>query len=371
MVTTYQLPYLHNIRSINLQLISIFFIFQKPDFTYTISLQIESSNHQQLKTSANNTTNSSQSINSTPKSNQIQLQINYFITIQLQNSTNTSQFPQMLLQQPSPLPKTLTKPSFPHSHFPKHLRPQFPYIIHRTSFLLRASSTSSDTTTLPQSAIRRIADKLRSLGYVEETNDKKLPPNETLGHSPGEIFVPLPERIPKHRVGHTLDPSWSTPENPVPKPGSGTAMRRYNELRKEVWREKVRRRSEGNVESDKVPTMAELKLAPEELRRLRSVGIAVKTRLKIGKAGITEGIVNGIHERWRRTEVVKIVCEDLCRLNMKRTHDLLEVRRVICVVFSSISLLLFINSFKHTSMKEIIHCYIIVVMALRSWRSCV
>uniref|UniRef100_A0A251SEK8 Putative RNA-binding, CRM domain-containing protein n=1 Tax=Helianthus annuus TaxID=4232 RepID=A0A251SEK8_HELAN len=73
--------------------------------------------------------------------------------------------------------------------------------------------------------------------------------------------------------------------------------------------------------------MAELKLAPDELRRLRSLGIAIKTRLKIGQARITGGIVNGIHERWRRTELVKIVCEDLCRLNMKRTHDLLEKNR--------------------------------------------
>lgn len=75
----------------------------------------------------------------------------------------------------------------------------------------------------------------------------------------------------------------------------------------------------------RVPTLAELTLPEDELRRLRTIGIALKKKLKVGKAGITEGIVNGIHERWRRTEVVKIVCEDLCRMNMKRTHDLLEV----------------------------------------------
>lgn len=136
--------------------------------------------------------------------------------------------------------------------------------------------------------------------------------------------------MPKYRVGHTLDPSWSTPENPVPEPGSGNAIRRYHELRREVWKEKKeekeKRRIEGSRESENVPTMAELKLPPEELRRLRGLGIAIRKKLKIGKAGITEGIVNGIHERWRRTELVKIVCEDMCRLNMKRTHDLLEVR---------------------------------------------
>ncbi|KAL0350966.1 UNVERIFIED_CONTAM: CRM-domain containing factor CFM2, chloroplastic [Sesamum radiatum] len=65
-------------------------------------------------------------------------------------------------------------------------------------------------------------------------------------------------------------------------------------------------------------------LPKDELRRLRSIGIGLTKKLKVGKAGITEGIVNGIHERWRRSELVKITCEDICRLNMKRTHELLE-----------------------------------------------
>ncbi|KAK9064772.1 hypothetical protein SSX86_016154 [Deinandra increscens subsp. villosa] len=257
----------------------------------------------------------------------------------------------MLLQQPSISPKTLPKPLLPHSHLPKNLRPQFPYHIRRTSFLLRASASASpaDTKSLPQSAIRRIADKLRSLGYVEDSSENQQPSppqgNLTLTTSPGEIFVPLPNRLPKYRVGHTLDPSWTTPENPVPEPGSGNAIRRYHELRREVWKEKKeekdKRRMEGNnTESEKVPTMAELKLPREELRRLRSLGIAIKTRLKIGKAGITEGIVNGIHERWRRNELVKIVCEDMSRLNMKRTHDLLERKTGGLVIWRSGSIII-------------------------------
>lgn len=34
-----------------------------------------------------------------------------------------------------------------------------------------------------------------------------------------------------------------------------------------------------------------------EEERLRSGGIRLQ-QLKVGKAGITEGIVNGLHERW-------------------------------------------------------------------------
>ncbi|KAL2538804.1 Triacylglycerol lipase [Forsythia ovata] len=58
------------------------------------------------------------------------------------------------------------------------------------------------------------------------------------------------------------------------------------------------------MEEKKVPSLAELTLPKEELRRLRSTGIGLKKMLKIGKAGISEGIVNGIHERWRHSELL-------------------------------------------------------------------
>lgn len=191
----------------------------------------------------------------------------------------------------------------------------------------------ADSQALPQSAIQRIAEKLRSLGYVEEesSSDTNDEPSISSPNSPGEIFIPLPARLPKFRLGHTLDPSWSTPENPVPEPGSGNVIQRYHELKRGVLeeeeRERIRKRDEGEKKS--APTLAELTLPGEELRRLRSAGIGLKKKLKVGRAGITEGIVNGIHERWRRTELVKIACEDLCRLNMKRTHELLEVWALI------------------------------------------
>ncbi|KAL1538610.1 CRM-domain containing factor CFM2, chloroplastic [Salvia divinorum] len=195
----------------------------------------------------------------------------------------------------------------------------------------------ADTQTLPQSAIQRIAEKLRSLGYVEESSsDSSDEPPIGGANSPGAIFVPLPARLPKYRVGHTLDPSWSSPENPVPEPGAGNAIQRFHELRRGVLekeRERIRKRKEEKRES--APSLAELTLPAPELRRLRSIGIALRKKLKVGKAGITEGIVNGIHERWRRSEVVKITCEDICRLNMKRTHELLEKKTGGLVVWRS------------------------------------
>ncbi|XP_031274637.1 CRM-domain containing factor CFM2, chloroplastic isoform X2 [Pistacia vera] len=234
-------------------------------------------------------------------------------------------------------PKTLpnSSPSFFTIHKTLTLHSPSKTIIKCSTAKNPQTKTKTHLQKLPKSAIQRIADKLRSLGIVEEAGPDKtqnLEPKTLEENSAGEIFIPLPNRIPKFRVGYTMDSSWSTPENPVPVPGSGEAIVRYNELRNEVIKQKeLYKKPKEKV----VPSLAELKLSGEDLRRLRTIGIGLRKKLKVGKAGITEGIVNGIHERWRNTEVVKIVCEDLCRLNMKRTHDLLEKKTGGLVVWRS------------------------------------
>jgi len=67
----------------------------------------------------------------------------------------------------------------------------------------------------------------------------------------------------------------------------------------------------------RVTTLAELSLTDGEILRMRELGFELK--MKIGKVGVRKGIVNGIHERWRKNEVVRVVCEDLSRINITRT----------------------------------------------------
>lgn len=233
-------------------------------------------------------------------------------------------------------PQTLAPHHPPFPAAPLFRNPRAPTVL-----FPRFSAHRSEA--VPQSAIQRIAEKLRSLGFKEDDDGGgggDGPAPKSSPGSAGEIFVPLPKRLPKYRVGHTIDTSWSTPENPVPEPGSGGFVERYGELRRRARKERElerelereKRRREEKVAA--APTLAELRLSEEERRRLIGIGVKLKKRLKIGKAGITEGIVNGIHERWRRTEVVKITCEDLCRMNMKRTHDLLEVCLLLGVLLS-------------------------------------
>ncbi|KAL2335608.1 hypothetical protein Fmac_016821 [Flemingia macrophylla] len=216
--------------------------------------------------------------------------------------------------------------SFAPSSSSLHLFPlQFPKTKPKTKFLIRCSTPNTHTQTRRPSAIQRIADKLRSLGISEP------PPSAAASSSAGETPLPFPHELPKRRVSHSFEPSWSTPLNPAPVPGTGIGALSY----REVARQKRLRREELRRRRVPVPTLAELSLPDSEIRRLTTLGFAAKRKVRLAKAGVTERIVNVIHERWRRSEVVRIVCEEFSRIDLRRTHELLERKTGGLVVWRS------------------------------------
>lgn len=67
------------------------------------------------------------------------------------------------------------------------------------------------------------------------------------------------------------------------------------------------------------------RLIPEnELNRLRNVALRTVERMKVGAAGVTQALVDAIHEKWKNEEVVKLKFEGPPSINMKRTHEVLE-----------------------------------------------
>jgi len=205
-----------------------------------------------------------------------------------------------------PLPSSYSSSSSFH-FFPF----QFPKTKAKTKFLIRCSTTNYETRSRRSSAIEQIAEKLRSLGVTEE------PPSS----SAAENRVLFPHELPKQLGEETFEPSWSTPLNPVPVPGSGIAVLSA----REVARRRKRREEEVMRRKELVPTLAELSLPDSEIRRLTALGFAARRKVRLAKAGVTERIVNVIHELWKRAEVVRIFCEEFCRYDMRRTHELLEV----------------------------------------------
>ncbi|CAB79733.1 putative protein [Arabidopsis thaliana] len=82
---------------------------------------------------------------------------------------------------------------------------------------------------------------------------------------------------------------------------------------KGIWRT----RKSNTVEAERI--------VPEhELKRLRNVALRMVERVKVGSAGITQALVEAIHEKWEVDEVVKLKFSEPYSLNMKRTHEVLE-----------------------------------------------
>uniref|UniRef100_A0A0E0ERE5 CRM-domain containing factor CFM3, chloroplastic/mitochondrial n=1 Tax=Oryza meridionalis TaxID=40149 RepID=A0A0E0ERE5_9ORYZ len=81
--------------------------------------------------------------------------------------------------------------------------------------------------------------------------------------------------------------------------------------------------------------LAERTIPQHELRRLRDVALRMKERMRVGPGGVTQLIVESIHQKWRVEEVVKLRFEGPPSLNMKRTHDILEERTGGIVIWRS------------------------------------
>ncbi|MBA0747557.1 hypothetical protein Gogos_004464 [Gossypium gossypioides] len=81
--------------------------------------------------------------------------------------------------------------------------------------------------------------------------------------------------------------------------------------------------------------MAERMIPEHELRRLRNIALRMVERTKVGAAGITQALVEHIHERWKLDEVIKLKFEEPLSLNMKRTHEVLEKRTGGLVIWRS------------------------------------
>ncbi|KAH6820974.1 CRS1 / YhbY domain-containing protein [Perilla frutescens var. hirtella] len=76
----------------------------------------------------------------------------------------------------------------------------------------------------------------------------------------------------------------------------------------------------------RAPSMAELTIEDEELRRLRRIGMTLRERVSVPKAGITGAVLEKIHEKWRRCELVRLKFHEELAHDMKTAHEIVERR---------------------------------------------
>ncbi|KAK3210473.1 hypothetical protein Dsin_015179 [Dipteronia sinensis] len=102
------------------------------------------------------------------------------------------------------------------------------------------------------------------------------------------------------------------------------------------WKRNVNLTGEGDRRVVRSNTELAERMIPEhELQRLRNVSLRMLERIKVGNAGITQALVDSIHEKWKLDEVVKLKFEESHSLNMRRTHEILEHRTGGLIIWRS------------------------------------
>ncbi|XP_050238832.1 CRM-domain containing factor CFM3, chloroplastic/mitochondrial [Mercurialis annua] len=176
-----------------------------------------------------------------------------------------------------------------------------------------------------QNAIERIVLRLRNLGLGSDDEDGLEPEKESELEGGGELVAVTGEE----RLADLLKREWVRPDTIFINGGeeeeesSELALpwaRKVNDVEEVVDRENVRRRVV------KAPSLAELTIEDEELRRLRRNGMHLRERVSVAKAGLTNEIVGKIHEKWRKNELVRLKFHEILAHDMKTAHEITERR---------------------------------------------
>ena len=79
----------------------------------------------------------------------------------------------------------------------------------------------------------------------------------------------------------------------------------------------------------KPPTLAELTIEESELKRLRGQGMVLRDKVNVPKAGLTQAVLKNIHDKWRKSELVRLKFHEDLAHDMKTAHILVEVYTTI------------------------------------------
>lgn len=170
------------------------------------------------------------------------------------------------------------------------------------------------------STMERIVEKLKKFGYMDDVGSEgKEDKGERVIEkgSVEDIFYVEEGMLPNPRGGFS-------PDSPLGVEGVFGGNGGEVRFPWEKPKEKVEKEG-GSMRRRSKTSLAELTLPESELRRLRNLTFQKKHKTRIGGAGVTQEVVDMIHERWKTSEIVRLKIEGAPALNMKRMHEILEV----------------------------------------------
>ncbi|XP_022735859.1 CRM-domain containing factor CFM3, chloroplastic/mitochondrial-like isoform X2 [Durio zibethinus] len=176
-----------------------------------------------------------------------------------------------------------------------------------------------------QSAIERIVLRLRNLGLGLDDEDEDEDEMDYYKSTPltGE-----------ERLGDLLKREWVRPDTMLIEREKDEAVLPWEREEAEV--EVVEEGGLGlKKRRFKAPTLAELTIEDEELRRLRRMGMYLRERINVPKAGITHAVLEKIHDKWRKEELVRLKFHEFLAADMRTAHEIVECRTGGLVIWRS------------------------------------
>ncbi|EXB56911.1 Chloroplastic group IIA intron splicing facilitator CRS1 [Morus notabilis] len=194
-----------------------------------------------------------------------------------------------------------------------------------------AESTDRDRTDRPdtvgyvdrdrgRNAIERIVLRLRNLGLGSDDEDED--------DKEGDIGLDGQDAMPvtgEEKLGDLLRREWIRPDFVLEEEESKDDLtlpweREEEEKGVDEGTRELRKRRVN------APTLAELTIEDEELRRLRRMGMFLRDRISVPKAGLTQAVLEKIHDKWRKEELVRLKFHEVLAHDMKTAHEIVERR---------------------------------------------
>ncbi|KAE9586053.1 putative RNA-binding, CRM domain-containing protein [Lupinus albus] len=199
-----------------------------------------------------------------------------------------------------------------------------------------------------QNAVERIVLRLRNLGLTPD--DEKEAEAEGEGETQ-ETKANVNDAVPvtgEERLGELLKREWIRPDYMLLSDEdkvNGELVLPWEREEYEVVDKKEKEKGEEGENGfqkrrAKAPSLAELTLEDELLRRLRREGMTIRERINVPKAGLTQDVMDKIHKTWRREELVRLKFHEELARDMRIAHKIVERRTGGLVTWSSGSVMM-------------------------------
>ncbi|XP_077243921.1 CRS1 / YhbY (CRM) domain-containing protein [Tasmannia lanceolata] len=172
-------------------------------------------------------------------------------------------------------------------------------------------------------ALERIVHRLRNLGLGLEDGEE----DENSFDSDA-----MPPYEGEEKLGDLLQRTWKRPDSAADFSGKEETVLPWERGWDDGEKDELKGSRKIRV---KAPSLAELTIEDSELKRLRKQGIVLRERINVAKAGVTQTILDKIHDAWRKSELVRLRFHESLAHDMKTAHEIVERRTGGLVIWRS------------------------------------